>query len=804
MVLRKIVQKSIVCLVICSIPIVLLLTTNAGLKVILTAATMFAPIQFSYGSVSGKLLGQPIKINDLYIEQNGHPLKVGNVTLDWQQRLFSAQNIQGIEPYLPMAEDITYNQMHIDSIHGYVTLHGNKHVFKLQMRGHAKQTPILATSLITHIGDLWDIQYAYLTYGTNLAKIEQQANQKYIWQLMLNDPASIFQESHGTLQANGSIANLHAIPSIEAKVIAKKFGISDYQINNLNADINMQLQSATPIHAKINASQLVIGTQQIQNLNLNLTGTLEQHTLISHATYNKDPISFTMRGNFVDQVWDITQIILSYKKEQLQGHGKYYANTNSGNLKLAGSIMHLPTQADLQVDRANSALQFKIHANAQNAMQGLINVNAQKLSGSINTKIDDLAFLMQWMPDVTRLKGKLLSEIKISGTTDKPEIVSSTKITEITATVPSLGIKIKPIEIYINSDKQGKFNVHGTGHMRRGPGEFKFYGFIEPLKDDCPNLLTVEATKLEFVNNQMAQLLASSKLNVHFAKQRQQLDLTGDIEIHSGKVVIPDKRTQTVKSKDVVFVNESNAIHKRLLSVNPNINLRINDDVHFKGFDLAADVSGKLNISHRHGALYADGRVTIKQGSYELPGQKLHINHGRLLYPPGTLLVNPVLDIKMVGKDKGRTVQDNTPDIELSVQGTAQKPMISETGLSNNQDRALSQVMLTSSSVISNNILQDKLKIAEIGLASREEEHVAFFDDPSVGKNALKNKDFVIGRPLGRKFYVQYLHSVSEANQRVRLKYALNNIWSIGIESGTSEDGGLGGGVDLSFAIERD
>ncbi len=62
----------------------------------------------------------------------------------------------------------------------------------------------------------------------------------------------------------------------------------------------------------------------------------------------------------------------------------------------------------------------------------------------------------------------------------------------------------------------------------------------------------------------------------------------------------------------------------------------------------------------------------------------------------------------------------------------------------------------------------------------------------------------MIGRSLGKHFYLQYLHSMSEASQRVRLKYALNNIWSIGIESGTAEDGTVGGGIDLSFVIERD
>ena len=44
-----------------------------------------------------------------------------------------------------------------------------------------------------------------------------------------------------------------------------------------------------------------------------------------------------------------------------------------------------------------------------------------------------------------------------------------------------------------------------------------------------------------------------------------------------------------------------------------------------------------------------------------------------------------------------------------------------------------------------------------------------------------------------------FTDSMGEDNKRVRLKYSLNPIWAIGLESGNQ-----GGGADLSFAIERD
>jgi len=73
------------------------------------------------------------------------------------------------------------------------------------------------------------------------------------------------------------------------------------------------------------------------------------------------------------------------------------------------------------------------------------------------------------------------------------------------------------------------------------------------------------------------------------------------------------------------------------------------------------------------------------------------------------------------------------------VQGTAQKPVISESGLAGNKDRALSQALLTGTNVISKNLLYEKLHISEIGLVAHDTNEIDFFDDPK-DKTSLKTK----------------------------------------------------------------
>lgn len=531
------------------------------------------------------------------------------------------------------------------------------------------------------------------------------------------------------------------INMLKTNIKAKQLVLQGYHVKNLNAKINMTNNISDLLDITLKADSINVNQDLINNINIIVAGKLDKHTINAKAIYNAIPIELNANSNIKGKIWQAEQLQLKLLGTQLNGTARMLLDTS-------------------------------------------------KLDASISINSDDLSLLMQWMPNVTRLKGNFTANAKFTGTLDAPIITSAAHLTEITATIPSLGVKIKPMELHLIGNPNGEFDLIGTGSMRRGPGTFTLKGYIEPFKDNMPNSIQFFGDNIEFINNQTAHLIASLNVQLHYELEAQRVDINGDVIINSGKITIADKSTHTIKSKDVIFVDEPAHNSGKVINFNPNINLRIIEGVQFTGFGLLADVSGKLAITQRHDAIYADGRVTIKEGTFQLPGQKLFINKGRLLYPPGTLLVNPVLDIKL---------HDKSEQLELAVQGTAQKMLITESGLASNKDRAISQALLTGTSVISGNFLQDKLKISEIGLTSHDETHVEFFDAPDNNKSSFKNKDLVLGRPLGKKFYLQYLHSIGEANQRVRLKYSLNPFWDIGLESGTQ-----GGGADLSFNIERD
>lgn len=770
--IRKLTLKMATYLLLIIAPFIWLLTTQSGLVIILAIASIFCPFKYTYQSLSGKIIGKPIVINGLEVEYENKTLRVGQLTADWQLQVFAAHDIHGIVNFVAFADNLADQDLILKHVYGQIKFLGDKKVCDLQLHGISMHTPLYGQARVTKLKNAWDIEHVLLRVGKNLATFKQERLHNYSWHIALSDPKLMFRNAAGNIFADGSATYAKSGLNVFASVKTKYFQLNEYSTNDLHAVINLSPNLPTPLVANIDSSKLKIKDHILHNINVKILGDLNNHTFSSNATYDKSLLKAHATGSIANKLWQINDIKLNFQQYQLNGNSSYDFNKNKFAINL--------------------------QANQENTLSAMLQVNPNKLEGNINIVAQDISMLMQWMPDVTRLKGNFKSRVKISGTIDQPEFISETHLTNVTATLPGYGIKIKPLDIHISSDKRGRFTLIGTGKMRRGPGEFVIKGYIEPFKPNMPNEFSIVGTNVEFINNQTAHLIASSDLKVHYAADAQRVDIKGDIEVQQGFIKLVSGTGQTVKTKDVVFVHEPNQV-KNLIKFNPNIYLRIAEGVHFTGFDLDAVISGKLDIEKRNDTLYADGRITIKEGTYALPGQKLTINKGRLLYPAGTLLVNPMLDIKMQGKNIA-SVGDNksASSLELMVHGTAQKPIISESGLTGDKDRALSQALLTGSSILSNNILQDKLKISEIGIKTNDQNEINFFDDPSKDKS-LKNKDLVLGRPLGNKLYIQYLHSMGEPNQKVRLKYSLNKIWAIGVESGTT-----GGGADLSFSVERD
>lgn len=729
----------ILCLLVASLA--WLIVTNQGLRLFLGTARLFVPVTLRYENVYGSMLADSIVLTGVSISKKDQIINVDKITVDWRQANLTASHINGWTQFIPAA--IQDNaQLNIDGtatldhLQAHLAFTKSGEIITTNARGKWMQQPLAAEAIFTHHDAKWQINQIKMAIGPNNLHVQAMQN-KLNWLININNPELFVKEAKGRIHAAGAL-DVDEKFSIDATINADDFAFADNSVHKLRASLVLD----DTFNIAMTADQLNIGKKQIKNIAITTSG----------------------KKAFLQDTWSSEELLVKFDDYTIRGTIEYDLQHNTCKLTAKDDWYNAKFNLDLK---------------------------NKKIAGKLNAKTEDLDQVMKWIPELTRLKGKAVAEATISGTITNPKIAAEAHVTDITATFPSIGIKIKPMEIHVKTDQFSKFYISGKGEMRRGPGTFTINGYIEPFKPNMPNSITFNGTGVEFINNELAHLTASSALTFVYDPQALHLGVTGDIEIESGNVNFDPKKSNTVKSKDVVFINEPHK-HKNLVRISPNVYLRIVEGVRFTGLGMDATVSGKLDINHRHDAVYATGRVTIKEGTYKLPGQEFHISKGRLLYPPGTLLANPVLDIKLQ-----TTVKDD--DLEIQVHGTAQKPVISESGLADNQDRALSQALLTGSGIISKDLLRDKLKLTELGIISKDEYDIEFFHDPGQAKSEFKNKQFVIGRQWGKRIRTQYLHSLDESKQRLRLKYALNDNWEIGLEGSNR-----GAGIDLSFVIEQD
>lgn len=730
--------KSILLVLLFATSLAWVCVTNQGLHLLLQGCCVFAPGKISYQQAQGSLISSRISIKGFATEQNGQTINVESLEITPRQLKLTARNMHGWASIIPSSKILNIDpDSHINQLTAELTLYRDHEVLDVQAEGVWHQQATSVTANFTRKNELWKLNDMHAQLANNILNVSN-ATHDMNWQITLLQPDLFLKDGAGQLYATGTL-NLDRVARIEGHIHSEHFAFCNLKLNNFDAKISM----ADRFKINAQAKQLVIANKYFNNVTLESKG---NKAIRKNAWY-------------------------------------------SDNLKISSDEYAI--DGALEYDLGQNKLQFTASDTWYDANINLF-FATQTISGKINSYTNDITHIMKYIPEMTRLKGKAKATLHLSGRFTDPLVKADAHITDITATFPSLGVKVKPMELHVTTERFKRFIINGKGQMRRGPGSFTIHGYVEPFTDQIPNEIHLLGNSIEFVNNDTAKLNASSDLKFVYHHNTDLLDINGDLIIESGYVNFVPKKNSTPKSKDVIFVNEPKTHNKTITRINPNIFLRIEDGVRFNGFGINAVVSGKLDISKPKDAMYANGRITIKEGIYKLPGQDLTINKGRLLYPPGTLLVNPMLDIKM----HSGTKEDS---LEIQVSGTAQKPLINESTLTQNHDKAVSQALLASSGFVTNDLLQNKLKLTELGLID-DEHNADLFASPTSGSSDLKNKQLVVGRPLGKSIHAQYLHSIDEAKKRLRFKFALNENWEIGIEGG--EQGSAG--ADLSFVIERD
>jgi translocation and assembly module TamB len=249
-------------------------------------------------------------------------------------------------------------------------------------------------------------------------------------------------------------------------------------------------------------------------------------------------------------------------------------------------------------------------------------------------------------------------------------------------------------------------------------------------------------------------------------------------------------------SADEVLVGPTEQVEKDPFRVTSEITMTLGEKVTIETYGLSGHVTGSITERTLPGQpTRATGELQVKDGQYTALARKLDIERGRLIFAD-RLLVDPAVDIRAV---------KIFPDVKagVNVRGTLLQPRMtffSEPSLP--QSQVVSLILAggsLESAQNSNRAGGAGTELAAQGgaiLAQQLGSRVGI-EDVGLEQNLANETSLVLGKYLSPRLYVSYGVSLTESLNTLKLRYSLNDRWTVKTEVGEAR------GADLVYTIEK-
>jgi translocation and assembly module TamB len=210
---------------------------------------------------------------------------------------------------------------------------------------------------------------------------------------------------------------------------------------------------------------------------------------------------------------------------------------------------------------------------------------------------------------------------------------------------------------------------------------------------------------------------------------------------------------------------------------------------------LTARIEGSVTVrSGSDEITRGSGELLIQEGKYVAYGRKLDIQRGRLIYSGGPI-GNPGIDIR---------AEKEYPEVVagVNVRGTLLQPRLT----------FFSEPSLPQSQVVSLILAGGSLETAQNNRAGGAGTELAAqggailaqqlgsrvgIEDVGLEQNLANETSLVLGKYLSPRLYVSYGVSLTESLNTLKLRYSLNDRWTVKTEVGEDR------GADLVYTIEK-
>ena len=419
------------------------------------------------------------------------------------------------------------------------------------------------------------------------------------------------------------------------------------------------------------------------------------------------------------------------------------------------------------------------------------------LRGEIRARSTALTGLPLFVPEIDRASGILDAALTVGGTLGEPRFNGEFHVRDGRFDLYRTNLQLSGVTL------DGRFvgdELVFDGSGKAAKGTLGLDGRFTWPDGVMTGQMRLHGDQLMVADTPDFRVIASPDLL--FTAGADGFDVTGEVLIPLARITPRDLSTTVSTSSDerIVGTEVDDAGPSTLGRVRSRINVVLGDDVRVDSWGLKARLDGALAVVTRpDDVVRGDGVIRIVDGEYRAFGQFVTIRRGELRYNM-TPLDAPALDL--VGD---RVIRNEDIVVSINVRGTLDQPFITLSSVPAMPENEALSYLITGRSI-------NTLQSGEAASLDRAAQSLAVsggglllgnlgtrygIDEVTVEQTGDDDTSVVLGKYLSPKLFVSYGISIAEAINTIKLRYTLNERWSIKAEAGLEQS------ADVEYRIER-
>ncbi|PWQ94642.1 translocation/assembly module TamB domain-containing protein [Leucothrix arctica] len=449
-----------------------------------------------------------------------------------------------------------------------------------------------------------------------------------------------------------------------------------------------------------------------------------------------------------------------------------------------------------QID-VDSSLDFQGRGTLKSRAQVVLRDNGSPtINGVFEVNIPNIYWAQSYVPYSRGLRGQVVGKVSVSGVIDKPRVTGQIALTDGYLRLPQVGTELTDVNVRIQADQSNQARIVGT--MNSGGGILTATGSLS-LQDikSWSAQMSLTGSNIKFVDTNEAEAFMTPNLEI--TANASAIVINGTVDIPKASINLKNVPELSIdESEDVIVIGETaKGEDIKAVRLQPNILVRLGNEVFFKGFGFSTQLTGGIRVTNSRNTIVTNGTMQIVNGRYQAYGQDLKIANGRLVFngPPKNIGV----DVKAV-----REITDGEVGIQLS--GTLQKlksTIVSDPVL---DDTDALSYLLTGNSLSSATGRETALLMQAVrglgidgsdGLVQKIGKSLGLDDLSIVTRDDFRDSELQLGKRLGPKLYVKYLVGIFDSAHRIAVDYKINKYLNLEVQAGEEQS------IDLIYEYER-